>query len=113
MKRYLNPFTPVFGNEPPILGGRSQLIDNAIKGLEGEPGEPNRITVFTGPRGSGKTVLLNAISDIAKRMKVSLSYAGHYRRRLINQGIISESGRGKIVFSMPMLKELLMKRFGV
>jgi len=51
------------------------------------------------------------ISDIASRMNVSLSYAGHYRRRLIDQGIISESGRGKVIFSMPMFKELLKKRY--
>ena len=65
MNIYDNPFTPVFGNEPPILAGRSQLINNVKKGLENTPGDPNRITIFTGPRGSGKTVLLNAISAIA------------------------------------------------
>ena len=65
MNIYSNPFTPVFGNEPPILAGRTQLINNAKKGLESTPGDPNRITIFTGPRGSGKTVLLNAISALA------------------------------------------------
>ena len=65
MITYLNPFTPVFGNEPPILAGRSHLINNVKKGLENAPGDPNRITIFTGPRGSGKTVLLNTISNIA------------------------------------------------
>ena len=65
MNAYLNPFTPVFGNEPPILAGRSQLINNVIQGLENPPGDPNRITIFTGPRGSGKTVLLNAIAAMA------------------------------------------------
>ena len=68
MKEYSNPFTPVFGNDPPVLAGRSQLIKNAIQGLENSPGDPNRITIFTGPRGSGKTVLLNAIASIADEM---------------------------------------------
>ena len=65
---YSNPFTPVFGNDPPILAGRSQLIENAIKGLKNQPGDPNRITIFTGPRGSGKTVLLNAIASMANEV---------------------------------------------
>jgi chromosomal replication initiation ATPase DnaA len=68
MVTYANPFTPVFGNEPPILAGRTQLIDAVISGLENAPGDPNRITVFTGPRGSGKTVLLNTIAAKAEEM---------------------------------------------
>jgi hypothetical protein len=66
MTGYSNPFTPVFGNEPPILAGRAQLIENVMKGLENGPGDPNRITIFTGPRGSGKTVLLTAIAAQAE-----------------------------------------------
>ena len=65
MKQYSNPFTPVFGSEPPILAGRSQLVQNVINGLRNTPGDPNRITIFTGPRGSGKTVLLSAIAEEA------------------------------------------------
>ncbi|MDR3305321.1 MAG: ATP-binding protein [Clostridiales Family XIII bacterium] len=58
---YQNPFTPVFGNEPPILAGRDKLISDVLTGLDNPPGDPNRITIFTGPRGSGKTVLLAKI----------------------------------------------------
>ena len=68
MSKYANPFTPVFGNEPPILAGRTQLIRNVINGLENAPGDPNRITIFTGPRGSGKTVLLTAIATEAEKI---------------------------------------------
>ena len=68
MTVYTNPFTPVFGNEPPILAGRTQLINNVLSGLENAPGDPNRITIFTGPRGSGKTVLLTVIASKAEEM---------------------------------------------
>lgn len=68
MIKYKNPFTPVFGNEPPILAGRSHLINNVVRGLENTPGDPNRITIFTGPRGSGKTVLLTAIATEAEKI---------------------------------------------
>jgi molybdopterin-guanine dinucleotide biosynthesis protein len=63
---YDNPFTPVFGNEPLILAGRKQLIDNVLRGLDNGPGDPNRVTIFTGPRGSGKTVLLQRIATEAE-----------------------------------------------
>ncbi|MDR0853964.1 MAG: hypothetical protein LBN34_06310 [Clostridiales Family XIII bacterium] len=63
---YKNPFTPVFGNEPPILAGRNNLIDDVLRGLDAGVGDPNRITIFTGPRGSGKTVLLAKIANEAQ-----------------------------------------------
>ena len=63
---YSNPFTPVFGSEPPFLGGREKLIGDVLKGLEHGPGDPNRVTIFTGPRGSGKTVLLQRITAEAQ-----------------------------------------------
>jgi len=51
------------------------------------------------------------MADIVSRMGVSRSQASHYKRRLINQGILSEAGRGKIIYNMPMLKELLIKKY--
>jgi hypothetical protein len=65
---YKNPFTPVFGNEPPILAGRQRMIQDVLTGLDNGPGDPNRVTIFTGPRGSGKTVLLATIADAAEGM---------------------------------------------
>ncbi|GHU66024.1 ATPase AAA [Clostridia bacterium] len=65
---YKNPFTPVFGNEPPILAGRQRMIQDVITGLDNGPGDPNRVTIFTGPRGSGKTVLLATIAAAAESM---------------------------------------------
>jgi hypothetical protein len=55
---------------------------------------------------------ISRIADVSKRMNTSPSNASHYRRRLLNLGIITESGRGKIEFAMPMLKELLQDRYG-
>jgi hypothetical protein len=66
MMIYKNPFTPVFGNEPPILAGRDKMIDEVLAGLRNAPGDPNRVTLFTGPRGSGKTVLLARIAAEAE-----------------------------------------------
>ena len=50
------------------------------------------------------------ISDIAARLKVSSKYAGIYRKRLIEQGIIGSSGYGKVAFELPMFREYLQNR---
>ncbi|WP_350453837.1 AAA family ATPase [Slackia heliotrinireducens] len=63
-----NPFTPTFGSVPPELAGRAQLIKDILEGLENGPGDPNRASIFVGPRGSGKTALLAAIAEQAEEM---------------------------------------------
>ncbi|MDR1266271.1 MAG: AAA family ATPase [Propionibacteriaceae bacterium] len=60
-----NPFTPSFGSVPPLLAGRRELIDAVLGGLDSGPGDPNRVALFVGPRGTGKTALLTAIADEA------------------------------------------------
>ncbi len=62
-----DPFKPSFGVDPPLLVGRQDLIDTFADGIDSGPGAISRATLFTGPRGSGKTVLLNAIEDEAKQ----------------------------------------------
>ena len=57
-----NPFTPSFGSVPPLLAGRQQITKEVLNGLAGGPGEPNRVSLFVGARGSGKTVLLTKIA---------------------------------------------------
>jgi hypothetical protein len=61
-----NPFTPTFGVTPPMLVGRDEEISTFADALDG-PGAPGRAMLFTGARGSGKTVMLNAVEDAAAR----------------------------------------------
>lgn len=61
----MNPFTPTFGTSPPLLVGRDNDLDDFREGLRGGPGSPERATLVTGLRGTGKTVMLNAYEDIA------------------------------------------------
>lgn len=61
-----NPFKPSFGVDPPLLVGRELLLDEFSYGLESGPGSAARASLYTGARGAGKTVLLNAIEDLAK-----------------------------------------------
>lgn len=62
-----NPFTPTFGVSPPLLVGRSDLLDDFVSALEDGPGAPGRMTLYTGARGTGKTVMLNEVEDLARQ----------------------------------------------
>ncbi len=59
-----NPFTPGFGTSPRILVGREEVLGE-IGAAFGSVLYPHRTTWLRAPRGSGKTVLLNEIQDLA------------------------------------------------
>ncbi len=61
----VNPFTPTFGTSPPLLVGRDSDLEDFREGLRDGPGSPERATLVTGLRGTGKTVMLNAYEDVA------------------------------------------------
>lgn len=61
--RFPNPFTPSFGQVPPFMAGREQIIAEILRGFENGPGDPNLSTIFTGARGTGKTALLSYLSQ--------------------------------------------------
>lgn len=131
-----NPFTPSFGKVPPILAGRDELIATMEQALKNGGGDPNLCSLFIGPRGVGKTALMSylaeiapqygwvaanvsarrgmledrdssSISDIAGRLEKTPSYVRVYRKRLKEQGVIESKGRGKVVYSLPYLREYL------
>ncbi len=64
--KVINPFKPTAGAEPPVLVGRERVIEDFRDGIEEGVGAPGRLMRITGPRGSGKTVLLTELGDIAK-----------------------------------------------
>lgn len=50
---------------------------------------------------------VSAISEVVQRMGQTASYVSQYRRRLIDRGVISTQGRGKVAFALPFLREYL------
>lgn len=62
-----NPFTPAAGAEPPALIGREDVLFDFEESLLAGVGAPARLMRIAGPRGSGKTVLLNKLSEIARK----------------------------------------------
>lgn len=61
-------FSPSFGNRPRQIVGRDKLIEKLARGLESAPGSRERSVVILGQRGTGKTVLLWELADLAERL---------------------------------------------
>ena len=49
-------------------------------------------------------------SEIAKRMGVASNYASQYKRRLLEDGVIGERGRGLVGFDIPAFREFLSEK---
>ena len=49
-----------------MLVGRDDTLEMFGEGMDDGPGSPYRALLLTGPRGSGKTVMLNAVEDLAR-----------------------------------------------
>lgn len=62
-----NPFHASFGVSPPLLVGRESVLQDFVEALEDGPGSSGRATLYTGARGTGKTVMLNAVEDRARQ----------------------------------------------
>lgn len=62
-----NPFKPTAGMTPPVLIGREDDITDFSYALDDGVGAPGRLMYITGARGVGKTVMLNAMGDTARR----------------------------------------------
>ncbi len=61
-----NPFRPSAGAIPPEIIGRVGLLDEFDYGLGLGSGAPGLLTIITGARGMGKTVMLGAAQDLAR-----------------------------------------------
>jgi hypothetical protein len=62
-----NPFAPGAGSQPPELAGRDEIISNAEIALQRVlSGKHDKSQILLGLRGTGKTVLLNKIEQLAE-----------------------------------------------
>ena len=62
----MNPFTPDFGQQPPVLAGRDAEIDARLRALEAGPTNPAFTALVLGPRGVGKTAMLAVVAAEAE-----------------------------------------------
>ena len=62
-----NPFHPTFGRPPHTLAGRDEAMRRCRAAMSAGPDHPDYSMLLKGPRGSGKTVLLAAMRDVAEQ----------------------------------------------
>ena len=62
-----NPFRPTFGRPPHTLVGRDEAMRRCQAAMSAGPDHPDHSMLLKGPRGSGKTVLLAAMRDMAEQ----------------------------------------------
>jgi hypothetical protein len=63
-----NPFAPGAGSQPPELAGRDEIINDANIALQRVLlGRHDKSQILLGLRGTGKTVLLNRIEELAEQ----------------------------------------------
>ena len=63
-----NPFAPGAGSRPPELSGRGHIMDRAEIAIQRVvQGRHDKSQLLLGLRGTGKTVLLNTIEELAER----------------------------------------------
>ncbi|WP_104200393.1 hypothetical protein [Cryobacterium sp. Y29] len=128
-----NPFRPSAGATPPEILGRAGLLDEFDYGLRLGSGAPGLLTIFTGARGIGKTVMLGAAhdtspkdmeflhamakddkpsvaGDIGRRLGAKTNLVANYRTRLLAAGLIESVGHGKIDFAIPGLRRYLSSK---
>lgn len=60
-----NPFRPGFGSSPPTLVQSDHHTELFGEALDSGPGAYGRVLLLVGQRGTGKTVTLNALEDLA------------------------------------------------
>lgn len=60
-----NPFSPNIGRPPAFFAGRSMLLQEFERALEGPPNDPVLFSVVVGSSGIGKTAFLGEVAKLA------------------------------------------------
>ena len=84
-RRPRNPYTATMGKTPPVVAGRDSYVQDFAEALYDGPGTHERISIVTGPRGIGKTVLLNEFEEAARQQSwivISETTTEHFNERL-------------------------------
>ena len=73
------------GKTPPVVAGRDSYFQDFAEALYDGPGTHERISIVTGPRGIGKTVLLNEFEEAARQQSwlvISETTTEHFNERI-------------------------------
>ena len=83
-----NPFTPDFGQHPPLFAGRDDAVNKMTRVLAAGPKNNAFTSLMLGPRGIGKTTMLLTIMDYAE--------AAGWRTIQIDAPLSPEPGEGAV-----------------
>ena len=110
-----NPFTPTFGTVPYYLAGREKILTDMSTVFENWKGNPNTTSILVGPRGSGKTAMLTAIGDIARKQGWIVIDVSAYEGMLedIYEKIIYQAEEVLPDRNKRVLKQIRIKDFGI
>ena len=88
-----NPFAPGAGSQPPELAGRDEIISTAGIALQRVlRGKHDKSQIFLGLRGTGKTVLLNKIEQLAESHLAENAYVNETLRKIDLLSTFTEKG---------------------
>ncbi len=103
-----NPYTPNAGSRPPELAGRDAQLEQfrvLVARLKG--GQTEQSIIAKGPRGVGKTVLLNAFEDMAE----SEGFLTYYHELTDESSLVEELTRdAERALAMLKLSERLTRK---
>ena len=103
-------FTPGDGATPPALTGREReeaVLTRCLADLLGGTSPPHNV-VLTGPRGNGKTVLLNWFEGVCRHHKTDVDVVN-----LTPDDIPSRDALIDVLSPPPVLAKLLPRKLGV
>ena len=101
-------FAPGDGALPPALAGREQeqaVLSRCLADLTGGSSPPHNL-VLTGPRGNGKTVLLNWFEDACRRASVAVA-------RVAPSRVYTEQALCNALLPASRLRRLLPVKWGI
>lgn len=113
--RFASPYTPGAGAMPRYLSGREDMLCAADKVLEAVAmGYPQKPVIYYGLRGVGKTVLLNAVEEMAEELDILYTHIEIAEKRSFLVQVANASK--KIIHRMSVIesvKDLGHKALGI
>src|SRR5690348_16970106 len=89
-----NPFSPGAGAPPPELAGRKDLLNQAMMTLARvKKGRAEKSMLIIGLRGTGKTVLLHGISELAKNEGYQTAFVEANEKKTLPELLLPELRR--------------------
>jgi hypothetical protein len=83
------PYTPGFGRRRPVVAGRDALLDDVERVLEVGPEHPRFSRALLGSRGTGKTVLLDVVGEVASNKRLGGSACASTARREPGRALVT------------------------